>query len=572
MRVTSKTGKLRVALAATGFSLAIQANTAVAGEIADALYVGGDVITMNDAQPTAAAVAVKGGLILAVGDRAALEEEHRGDTTRVVDLAGETLAPGLIDAHSHFNNALQVVGWVNVSAPPVGPVRDIPGLIARLQAHAAKHHPPAGTWIIAYGYDPSTLAENRDITRDDLDPHFADNPVLLIHVSNHGCVLNSAGFRTAGIDASTPTPPGGVIARKAGSQEPAGLLMETAAFPVFAKLPQPAESTQLAAFAAAQKEYARNGYTTIQDGATQFRDYRAMRKAADLGLLYLDLVALPLWTDLQQFSALDLTDTAYHGRLRFGGVKCIADGSPQGKTAYWTKPLLTGGPNGEKDWRGEPTLPYAELAATIQQLVDKKIRVYAHANGDAAIDMVIEALSAAGVRADQDRRDVVVHSQFVRPDQLDAYKRLGVTPSFFTNHTFYWGDVHVANTGAARAFFISPLAAAVERGIRFSNHTDYTITPLDPMMTIWSAVTRQSRSGAIIGPDQRVDATTALRAITLDAAWQYHEEKTKGSIEVGKLADLVIFDRNPLKIPPDGLRQIRVVETIKEGQTVFRGR
>jgi len=550
----------------------LTAGNAAAGEPADTIYVGGDVITMNATAPSAEALAVKDGRILAVGDRGALEAQHRGETTRVVDLGGAALAPGLIDAHSHFANALSVVDWVNVSAPPVGPVRDIPGIIARLQAYAAKNRPRKGEWIIAYGYDPNTLTEKRDVTRDDLDSQFPDNPVMLLHVSNHGCVLNSAGFRAAGIDASTPTPAGGVIARKPGSQEPAGLLMETAAFPVFAKLPRPSESSQLAAFAAAQKEYARNGYTTIQDGATQFRDYRTMRKAAALGVLYLDLVALPLVTELDAFAAALASDGTYRGRLRIAGVKCLTDGSPQGKTAYWTAPLLTGGPNGEKNWRGEPTLPYADFAPIVKQLVDNKIRVYSHANGDAAIDMVIEALAAAGVSAEQDRRDVVIHSQFMRPDQLDAYKKLGLTPSFFTNHTFYWGDVHVANTGEARAFFISPMAAARERGIRFSNHTDYTITPLDPMMTMWTAVTRKSRSGKVIGPDQRVDAATALRALTIDAAWQYKEDQTKGSLEPGKLADLVIFDRNPLKAGDDDLRQIRVVETIKEGQTVFRAR
>lgn len=537
---------------------------------ADVIFLGGDIITMNVARPTAGAVAIKDGRILALGEQAAIEVAHKAPDTSVVDLAGKTLLPGFIDSHSHFNNALQVVGWANVSSPPVGPVEDIPGLIAALQAHVTGTGPDKGDWIIAYGYDANTLKEERHVTRDDLDPHFPDNPVMLIHVSNHGCVLNSAGFAAFGIDASTPTPAGGVIARKPGSQEPAGLLMERAFLPVFANMPQPTQEQKLAAFEPTQQEYARNGYTTMQEGATHFDVYETIRAGAERGLLFLDLVVLPIMTDLAAFSEVDLADNGYERRLKIGGVKVFGDGSPQGKTAFWTEPLLTEGPDGEQDWRGEPMLPYEQFEPIVRSVVGQGVRVVAHANGDAAIDMVIDSLSAAGVTAAQDRRDVVIHSQFVRADQLDRYVELGISPSFFTNHTFFWGDVHVANTGQARAYFISPLAAARDRGIRFSNHSDFSVTPLDPMMTVWTAVNRRSRSGRVIGPDQRVDAETALRALTLDAAWQNHEEASKGSIEPGKLADLVILDGNPLEVDPDAIREIEIVETLKEGRTIFR--
>jgi predicted amidohydrolase YtcJ len=206
----------------------------------------------------------------------------------------------------------------------------------------------------------------------------------------------------------------------------------------------------------------------------------------------------------------------------------------------------------------------------VKKLVARNIRVNCHANGDAAIDMFIKSLREAGVKATQDRRDEVIHSQFVRPDQLESYAELGITPSFFVAHTFFWGDVHVQNTGEQRAFFISPLRAAQQNKLHFSIHTDFTVTPLDPMMTIWSAVTRESRSGRVIGPAQRVDALTALKALTLDAAWQYREERRKGSIEPGKLADLVVLSANPLKVKPAAIRSIQVVETIKEGKTVFK--
>jgi predicted amidohydrolase YtcJ len=183
--------------------------------------------------------------------------------------------------------------------------------------------------------------------------------------------------------------------------------------------------------------------------------------------------------------------------------------------------------------------------------------------------MFLTAWEAVGAPAG--RRPVVIHSQFVRPEQLAAYARIGAVPSFFTNHAFFWGDVHVQNLGERRAFFLSPLRSASDRGIHFTNHTDYAVTPLDPMFVLWTATERLSRSGVVIGPEERVSTAEALRAITIDAAYQYFEEDEKGSIEAGKLADFVILDRNPLDATGDELRDIRVLETIKEGETVWRG-
>lgn len=546
------------------------AEKAATAVFADAIYSGGDIVTMTGTP--AEAVAVKGTTILAVGKRDAILREHRGPATRQIDLAGRTLLPGFIDAHSHFDNALQVVGWANVSSPPVGPVTDIPGLVAELQRHAAKQALRKDQWLIAYGYDQTLLREQRDLTAADLDAAFPDMPVLVTHVSAHGAVLNSAAMALLQIDENTPTPTGGVVARVPGSNKPAGLFMENALGLIYPRLPQQSEADKLAAFDAAQREYARNGYTTISEGATPYKGFVALRKAASQGLLFLDMVALPVFSDVAVYreQKVDLADNTYHSRLKIGGVKVLADGSPQGRTAYWTEPLLTDGPNGEKNWRGAPMLPYEQFAPLVRDLVAHNIRVYCHANGDAAIDMYIKALREAGVKASQDRRDEVIHSQFVRADQLDSYVELGMTPSFFTAHTFFWGDVHVENTGEQRAFFISPMKAARDRNLHFSNHTDFTVTPLDPMMTLWSAVTRESRSGKVIGPAQRVDVFTALKAITVDAAWQYREERSKGSLEAGKLADLVVLSENPLKVAPADLRSIKIVETLKEGRTVFK--
>jgi len=549
------------------------------------IYSNGDIITMLDENREAEALAVQNGKILAVGSLAEVENTA-GSGAEKVDLGGKTLMPGFFDAHGHFANALQVVNWSNVSIPPVGPITCIADVIEVLQAHVKKFQPAKGEWIIAYGYDNSGLAEGRDITHDDLDPYFPDNPVMLIHNSNHGAVFNAAGLEKAGVDENTPTPAGGFIARKPNSNEPAGLLMEMAFMHVFLSMPQPTQEEMLNNFPSAQELYVSKGMTTISEGATSLQDLALLRLAAEQERLYIDLISLPLVTEIPNLvreyfpksdaKGMEVPDAAaehfgfYTNRLKLGGVKFLFDGSPQGKTAFWTEPLLTGGPGGEENWRGQPILPPETINQAFQELVDKGITIFSHANGDAAIYMLIDAAKRAGVKASDDRRDVVIHSQFMRPEQLDDYVELGFTPSFFTVHAFFWGNVHVKNLGEERAFFLSPMKSAAEKGLRFSNHNDFSVTPLEPMRMIWTAVKRQAREGNIIGPDERVDVWQALKALTIDAAYQNFEEDSKGSLEVGKLADMVILDKNPLTVEIDAILDIEVLETFKEGVSIYK--
>lgn len=551
------------------------------------IYTGGDIVTMDDARPQAEALAVKDGKILAVGDFSEVKKAA-GEEAKVFQLDGKTLMPSFIDAHGHFMNAPRLVTWANVNIPPVGPIESIPDIIRVLEAHVEKWNPAPGEWIIGYGYDDQGLAEGRHLTRDDLDPHFPDNPILLIHVSNHGCVMNSKGFEFFDITAETPTPEGGVILRKEGSQEPEGLLMEMAFMPVFGQLPQPTEEELLELLKPAQEIYAAKGVTTITEGATHAHELKFLRKAAAQKRLYLDVISQPLAMGGELFRAFaeyivvgddqepqivgnpEIEFGTYQDRLKLNGIKIVLDGSPQGKTAFWTEPLLTPGPNGEENWRGEPLLPPEIVYETYKSSSERHIPVFAHANGDAAIDMVIEAAEAAGITADDNSRNVVVHSNLMRPDQLDDYARLGLLPSFFTVHSFFWGDTHLKNLGEERAFFLSPLKSAQEKGILFTNHNDFSVTPMDPMFMVWTAVHRISRNGVVIGPDQRVDVWTALKAITINAAYQYFEEDTKGSLEVGKLADMVVLSENPLTIDPMKIRDITIEETFKEGQSVYR--
>jgi hypothetical protein len=258
----------------------------------------------------------------------------------------------------------------------------------------------------------------------------------------------------------------------------------------------------------------------------------------------------------------------YSNHFRVGGVKIVGDGSPQGKTAFWSKPLLTPGPTGEKDWCGEPNVTPEEVDNVMKVAYENGIQVVMHCNGDATIDMALAGHEAAG--APSGTRTVIIHSQFVRPDQLAKYVQYGMTPSFFTNHTYFWGDVHVENLGQERAYFMSPMRTARALGLRMTNHSDFAVTPLNPLFILWSSVNRISRSGHVIGPDERITAYDGLRALTIDAAHQYGEEASKGSIETGKLADFAILDANPTKVGAAAIKDIKVTETIKEGKTVYR--
>ena len=570
--------------AATAFGLARPA-VAQTNAPVQKIFKGGAIVTIEEAQPVAEALAIGGGRIIAVGSEAEIMKLAT-DATEIIDLNGAAMLPGFVDSHGHFMNAPQIVAWANVSGPPVGPATSIADVVAELKAHAEKRNIPEGEWVIGYGYDPTLYSDGREMTRDDIDAVLPNHRVLVIHVSNHGCVLNSLGFKTFGMDENTPTPEGGTIARKPGSNEPAGLLMEAAFIPIFAQLPKPTEQELIDSLDEAQALYTSRGVTTAQEGATHKPDLEFLIRAADQGHLKIDVVALPLVLEFPALIAeyapnfqggpMELPDTTanafgtYRNRLKLQGVKIPLDGSPQGKTAFWTKPLLTGGPEGEADWVGFPLFAPEVVNPVVAEFVKKGIQIFTHANGDAAIDMIVDATRAAGVKAADNRRDCVIHSQFMRPEQLDAYVELGMTPSFFTVHTFYWGDVHVENTGPERAGFMSPMMSAKAKGIRFSNHSDFSVTPMDPLRMMHSAITRQSRSGAIIGEAERVDIGTALRSMTIDAAWQIFEEDTKGSIAPGKLADLVILDRNPLEVDPEELLKLEVIETFKEGESVWR--
>lgn len=543
-------------------------------QVADVIYTDGDIITMNDSQPTAEVIAIKNGKILMVGNKDSIKK-HKGNSTKIVNLNGKTLLPGFIDAHGHvFNAGLQALA-ANLLASPDGNVNDITSLQQTLRDWAEKYPTRVGKtgWIIGFGYDDAQLKEQRHPTRDDLDAVTKTVPVMAIHQSGHLAAINSKGLEVAGITAVTKDPAGGVYRRREGGSEPDGVLEEMSFFKlVFTVLGKLGTEDNKALLKAGLDLYAKFGFTTAQEGRATIEAIETEATAAREGNLKMDVVA---YADIQ--GAADTIKPPYHAKtykqhFRIGGAKLNLDGSPQGKTAWLTEPYYVP-PEGQKaGYRGYPAINDEEAVALVDKAFGNGWQILAHCNGDAAMDQFIMAIRAATEKYGKaDRRPVMIHAQTVREDQLDAMKELGIIPSFFGMHTYYWGDWHRDSVlGPERAERISPAASALKRGMIYTQHHDAPVAMPNSIMILASQVNRTTRSGKVLGPEQRVSVMDALKSITINAAYQYFEEDTKGSLEPGKLADLVILDKNPLKIEPKDIKDIKVIETIKEGNSIYK--
>ncbi len=550
-----------------------QTQISQATHFADAIYINATVITVNDKQPTAEAVAVKDGKILAVGDRNTIEA-LRGSETQIFDLAGKTLVPGFIDPHGHFFQQGVTSFIANLLPPPDGDVDSISKIQDKLRAWSQTPIATKFSWILGNGYDDSQLKENRHPTREELDAVSTELPVLIVHQSGHLGAVNSKALELLKINADTENPPGGVIRREAGSNQPNGVLEENA---IYLALSRVAKTIQLGPGAALNivkkggELYARYGYTTAQEGRAIKGVYEALKAAAAEGSLpvdvavYVDYLAHP---DAHTWGV----SRTYTDRLRLAGVKLTFDGSPQGRTAWLTQPFYKPPEGQPADYKGYGVYTEEQAIALIDSAYENNTQILAHCSGDAAMDQMIRALRKATEKhGSGDRRPVLIHGHTVREDQLDDFNELGVFPALFPAHVFYWGDWHREVTmGPERAARMSPTRSALNRGMKVSIHTDSPVVLPNATRTMWSAVNRRTRTNFLLGEDQRLTPLEALKAVTIWAAYQHFEEEQKGSIEPGKLADFVILSANPLTVDPMNIKDIDVVETIKEGKTIYK--
>lgn len=553
---------------------ALAGGQASAAVPADRVFYGDHIITMDSALPSAEAVAIRGETIVYVGDRDGAGE-FVGDATRTVELGDRALLPGLIDAHGHVTMSARLIDFVNASSPPVGTSENIGDILDLLQQRLKNDPPPEGGWLMAYGYDDSLLAENRHPTRHDLDKVSADVPIYMMHVSGHLGTANSAALAAAGITEDTPNPPGGVFRRERGSKVPNGVVEEAAMhqllMPQFAASAGSPEIFERQLKAAVQ-QFASYGITTIQDGAAQMADVAVMRKLAEAGEIEADIVAVPVSRGDLDFDEIgSLLEEGYQGGVRVGGVKFVIDGSPQGRTAWTTKPYNANPHGVEGPYTAYPTVVPDEFKAQAGELLHRGIPIYMHGNGDAAIDLSMDAVEEAFAGAEiPDHRSVIIHAQLMRPDQVDRAAELDMIPSFYSAHSFFWGDWHRESFGDERAFHISPAQSALEKGVHFTIHNDSPVVPPDMMRLMWIAVNRETRNGVILGADERLSPYDALYAMTQGGAYQYFEEDSKGSLTVGKQADLVVLGADPLQVDPKTIKDIPVLETISRGRTIYQ--
>ena len=485
-----------------------------------------------------------------------------------IDYHNQAILPGFIDAHGHASYLAFATQVANIASPPVGKVKTIKDLQENLKKFIKDSNLQPGEWVMGLGYDDSLLAEQRHPTKDDLDAVSTDHPIYLIHVSAHLGAANSLGLSLANINSETNDPPGGKIRRYENSLEPNGVFEETAAYPL-QQLAMSAYKDPIGSVKKAMDIYARNGITTAQDGASSQETIALMQAADAQGMINLDIISYPIGQNGLDQNLDSINFGNYKGRLKIGGIKLILDGSPQGKTAYLTEPYYKP-PHSESDsYKGYPLIPQSEVSKWVKRYADLNIPIMAHANGDAAADMLIEAVKDAGITSDH--RTIMIHAQTVRENQLDQMKELSIIPSYFSTHTFYWGDWHRDSVfGEDRAMRISPTKSTLNRKMPFSVHNDAPVVPPDMIRLLWSTTNRKTRSGTVLGEEQKISTYSALEAMTINAAFQHFEDDIKGSIEVGKLADLVVLSEDPLSIPVNELLELKIMATYSHGKEIFK--
>lgn len=528
------------------------------------ILTGGAIITMAGDQPAIAeAILIRDGKIVIIGALKDVVPKAKR-TVETIDLKGRTLLPGFIDAHGHIGYVGQNAGMAQLQPPPVGSVKDIAGLQTALRVHPRA---PGVLLIIGNGYDDSQLAERRHPTKADLDLVSDSVPILVFHVSGHLASMNSAMLKLVGYGADTPNPTGGIIRREADGKTPNGVVEEAALYPVLKFLDSPNIETRIAPLIKGAQIYAANGITTGQDGRVMPEAWPALAEAGRRGLLPIDVVALASFEREWPAEIRALIGKPYAGHVRIGGIKLVLDGSPQGRTA-WLKHPIPVPPEGQTaGYSGYPAIDLALFNAKLADGAKNSWQVFVHVNGDAAAQALIDGVRANGLTG---RRTIAIHSQVVGRDQLHMMKQLDIQPSFFANHTYYWGDWHrEVALGPERAEFISPQNTAWSLGLRPTAHNDSPVVPPNIPRLLWSSVTRLTQSGDILGAAERISIYRALQQVTINAAWQIGEDSSKGSIEPGKRADFVLLDGNPLTSDPANLYKLRVVATVKDGKVIF---
>ncbi|MFT4851531.1 MAG: putative amidohydrolase YtcJ [Sediminicola sp.] len=535
------------------------------------VYSGGDIITMEGDKPLyVEAIVVNNGKIEFLGTtRDAMN--FAGEGHNMINLEGKTLLPGFIDAHAHFASfSAQAIG-AQILPPPDAGAKDITSLINILKDWNTEENRALTGWIFGMGFDDSVLEEKRFPTKHDLDQVSTEFPIMIIHISGHFAVVNSKGLELLNINSTTKNPEGGIIRRETGN-EPNGVLEELAAIPYMLKILNPITKEAADHFFEAGQDMALSfGYTTAQEGRTM-ENHEMLVNASEVGKLKLDVVSYVDYLFVDKYMSSKWNSKTYSNHYRIGGMKLTLDGSPQGRTAWRTQPYLIPPDGAKEGYLGYPAIPNdSSVIAIYEKGFKNNWQILTHANGDAAMDQMLRTMKpVADKYGNNDRRNVLIHGQYVREDQLDSFKELDIIASLFPLHTFYWGDWHKEIIGDSLGNKISPTRTALNKGLKITIHTDAPVALPNLMRMVGISVERKSRSGQVIGANEKLTPYEALKAITIWSAYQHFEEETKGTLDEGKLADMVILDKNPLKVLEEEIKGIIVLETIKEGVSVYK--
>ena len=543
---------------------------------ADLIVVGGPIITLDGPRRRVDGVAIRDGRLLVVGTA----DEARataGPDTRIVDLGGRAVLPAFHDAHVHPMSAGVELGQCNLNDLPTAEA--ILTGIARC-AEAQRGRP----WLVGGGFVLTAFPGGAPDRRE-LDRITGDQPAALSSSDGHTLWANSAALRIAGVTRETPDPPAGRIERDA-SGEPTGVLRESATGLVGRHVPATTAAENEAGLERALATMAQVGIVSFQEASvdgTRVDVYRAVARAGRLtARARLSLTADPTRDASQVDSLVALRDSVTEPGLSAGAVKLFLDGVIEAGTAALLEPYVplrgeAAGVSGEQS-RGLPTYTDEALGALVTRLDKAGFQVHMHAIGDRAIRQGLDAIAAADrANGRRDRRAHLAHIQFVDPADQPRFAALGVVANMQPLWAFadaFITDLTEPRLGPARSRYLYPFASLRRAGARLAGGSDWSVTSVNPLHGIQVAVTRKALASADDAPawlpDERLDLTTALEAYTMGGAYLNFEDDVSGSIEVGKLADLIVLDRDPYAVPPRDLHRLQVLWTLREGREIHR--
>ena len=528
------------------------------------LYFNGDIITMEGEGQYVEAVLVVDGKIKAAGayDEVAAQ---KGEECELVDLQGKTLMPSFIDAHGHAASMAPMFA----SLCDLAPCNNFDEIAAALKKYIEEKQIPAGETVVGINYDNNFLAEQAHPHRDMLDAVSTEHPIVIIHVSVHMIVANSLALAGVNFNDDMADIPGGDIGRYEDGRLN-GYLAEAASYTLIGGIFYSMQQKMGQLWGVAQDMYLSYGITTVQDGGSDASVVKMLKMFDQNSMVKLDTVVYTTYAPgLEEVLTGELKDVhgKYEGHVKVGGIKIVLDGSPQARTAWMTEPYA------DSEEYGVPIKKDEEVEACVKLALDLNTQLLVHCNGDAAGDQFLNSVEKMLQLSENPNKEnlrfTMIHCQTARKDQIERMAKLNMIPSIFVAHVNYWGDVHMKNFGPARGSRVSPVKEALDAGLVYNFHTDTPVVKPDLLHSVWSAVNRVTRKGQTIGEELKIGVYDALKGITINAAYSYFEEDSKGSIKEGKRADLVVLDANPLKVDPMAIKDIKVLETIKDGVTVY---